>query len=49
MYINAEIIELGDGRFMIELDSRPDDLGPLTYAELRAIMFLLNEEIGGPE
>lgn len=35
--IDAEVVELEDGTFLIELSSRADVIGPLTLAELLAI------------
>ena len=33
----VEIVELGDRRFLLEIEDRPDALGPLTRQEILAI------------
>lgn len=40
---SAEIIELGNGRFLVEIEDRPDALGPLTRRELLALYEALEE------
>ena len=39
----AEIVELANGRYLIEIDDRPDALGPLTRQELNALYEVLEE------
>lgn len=39
----VEVIELGNGRYLLEIEDRPDVLGPLTKKELLAILEALEE------
>ena len=43
--MDVEIIELSNGRFLVEIEDRPDALGPLTRAELVALYEALEEWI----
>ena len=41
--MDAVVVELQTGRFLVEVDFRPDVLGPFTKSELRAIKEALED------
>ena len=45
MDLTVEIIELANKRFLVEIEDRPDALGPLTRQELVALYEALEEWI----
>lgn len=45
MNLSVEIIELGNRRFLIQFEDRPDALGPLTREEMQALYETLEEWI----